>query len=96
MLCLAVLCRLQLGLQGAALAFTCSQGTTALLLVLYTIGREVRLAAAGDETATWCRPSMAVFAGGFWFLCETVGYVRWHVGYLPDTPDSNCVGLACV
>jgi Na+-driven multidrug efflux pump len=52
-----------MGLAGAALAFTCSQGTSALLLVLYTVVRDARMAAAGHEEATWCRPSCAMFAG---------------------------------
>ena len=56
-------CRLQMGLSGAALAFTCSQGTTALLLVLYTVWRDARMAARQHEEATWCRPGWAVFAG---------------------------------
>jgi hypothetical protein len=57
-------CRLQLGLTGAALAFTCSQATTAVLLILYAVIRDARMAAQKHEQATWCRPSLAIFAGG--------------------------------
>jgi Na+-driven multidrug efflux pump len=61
---------LQLGLAGAALAFSCSQGTTALLLVLYTVVRDARMAANKHEEATWCRPSMAMFAGRGCFVLD--------------------------
>lgn len=57
------LCRLHLGLAGAAMAFTCSQATTALLLVLYMAWRDTRMAAQQHEQATWCRPGRAMFAG---------------------------------
>lgn len=57
-------CRLQLGLTGAALAFSCSQATTAVLLTLYAIVRDARMAAQQHEQATWCKPSLAMFAGG--------------------------------
>jgi hypothetical protein len=63
--CHVVLCRLQLELQGAAIAFACSQGTTAFLLVLYTIVRDVRMASRGAENATWCRPNMTMFSGNW-------------------------------
>lgn len=56
-------CRLHMGLAGAALAFTCSQATTAVLLTTYTVVRDARMAAKAHEEATWCKPSMAMFAG---------------------------------
>ena len=45
------------------MAFACSQGTPALLMIAYVIARDVRMATTGDEAATWGKPSMAVLRG---------------------------------
>jgi hypothetical protein len=52
-----------MGLAGAAIAFTLSQATNALLLLCYTVCRDACKAAARAEDATWCRPGRAMFAG---------------------------------
>eukprot|EP00882_Tetradesmus_deserticola_P019101 GHRQ01020549.1.p3 GENE.GHRQ01020549.1~~GHRQ01020549.1.p3 ORF type:complete len:109 (-),score=39.45 GHRQ01020549.1:941-1267(-) len=57
-----------MGLDGAAYAFVLSQATSCLLLVGYTVCRDVRMAAAADPQATWPRPSMAVFGGWAMYL----------------------------
>lgn len=80
-----------MGLAGAALAFTCSQGTSALLLVLYTVVRDARMAAQGHEEATWCRPSCAMFAGEWTKAAAMIVGLEAHVllllaAYAGSTP----------
>lgn len=60
--------RLDLGLSGAAMAFTASQAVNALLLLLYTAWRDARMAAASHAAATWPRPSWAMLQGWWAYL----------------------------
>lgn len=47
------LCRLNLGLDGAAYANLLSQGTTSVLMLLYVVYRETTMCWAGDPQSTW-------------------------------------------
>eukprot|EP00878_Enallax_costatus_P024109 GHUV01025702.1.p1 GENE.GHUV01025702.1~~GHUV01025702.1.p1 ORF type:complete len:494 (+),score=51.79 GHUV01025702.1:73-1554(+) len=60
--------RFQLALQGAAYAFVLSQGTSCLLLLGYTVWRDVRLCTTENDAATWTRPNVAVFQGWLQYL----------------------------